>query len=58
MCKYIKAQEGHYFRITDKGKQDPRVSAKFEIGYIGNQQYKYRVPENWIRNGLVEEVTE
>lgn len=56
MCKYITAGKGKKFELTEAGRQDPRIKAKFQDGYKNIKQYLYKVPEKWILNGLVKEV--
>ena len=55
MCNYTTAKPGYCFILTDKGRENPKISYKFN-GYQHKDQYKYTVPEKWIKEGYVLEV--
>ena len=56
MCNYTTAKPGYCFILTDKGKQDFRISHKFNPDYVHRKQYKYSVPVKWVNQGYVIEV--
>ena len=56
MCNYTTAKPGYKFILTGKGKENPKISYKFNQGYQHKGQYQYTVPEKWIKEGYVVEV--
>ncbi len=52
--KWIKANKGCNFALTELGLELPRIRAK----YTGDtrKQYETAVPASWIENGYVHEV--
>ena len=56
MCKYTTAHPGFKFILTGKGKENPKISDKFNTSYSGKEQYHYVVPEKWVNEGYVMEV--
>lgn len=56
MVKYIKAQTGNMFVLTELGKTNNKVNAKYNPEH--GARYKYTVPDSWVRDGYVIEVKE
>ena len=58
MVTYTHAKENTKFILTEKGKQDKRISVKFleNRGSNSIQANQKAVPTSWIIKGLVEEV--
>jgi len=55
MVTWVKVKEGHKFVITDKGRNHPRINAKFEPSDGHKNGYVLAVPDSWIKEGYVKE---
>lgn len=55
-CEWMEAKEGYKWILTEFGKKDGRIAAKFEDDYRNKFQYERKVPESWFRFGYVKQV--
>lgn len=55
-CKWIIAEDGYKWELTNEGKKDAHVAAKFAEGYYQKINYLKRVPEKWVRCVYVRQV--
>lgn len=55
-CKWMNAKEGYKWTLSDFGRRDLRIAAKFEDDYCNKAQYERKVPESWFRFGYVKQV--
>lgn len=55
MVTWVRVREGYKYVITDKGKNHPRINAKFEVTGDKKNGYLLSVPDSWLREGYVKE---
>ena len=52
--KWIRAEKGCVFALTELGLELPRIRAKYKDNY--DKKYETAVPETWVENGYVRQV--
>lgn len=55
MVTWVRVKEGYKYVITEKGKNHPRINAKFNPEDGRKNMYVLSVPASWIREGYVKE---
>ena len=58
MVRYAHAKKGHRFCLTERGLEESRVRAKFNVESPIYKQYQVCVPRTWLVKGYVVEVKE
>lgn len=56
MVKWTYARTNKKFELTEEGKKENHVKAKFADGYSQRGRYEKCVPQTWVKQGYVKEV--
>lgn len=57
MVKYVKSKENCHFALTEVGFKIPHIRSKYD-DKKENKAYRHTVPESWVNNNYVVEVSD
>lgn len=56
MVKYSRPKYGYKYAITELGRTEPKIKAKYEYENAIKHSYEHCVPTKWLEMGYVQEI--